>query len=478
MTVSGPASVLALVGIVFSATACRTAYYTLELRPEGQRMERTVHTWVQSEGLDRVYSAYGLETDPEKRKELEEEPFVAVSLTGTFVGAMPYDIGNSGHLFHFRSPLGSSSLYTERFRGFDNLADILDMQQRAFNRSVDMILLLLDLAIADVDEYSEFRHFVDTMFRSDIQNLILLMNVTDTVGRTVTWGEGDFEDLFGTGFMMRSLHFMADRNYFDLGQLPTVMDALHEMDDYGLQFMAEAITRRMGRQEIPPPLQALLDLQDEDLEVIQAQFLASPELAAMVESWNSDPYLRMPYDINDEDSMEQFQAQLIGIEFDIFVASGGNVLDVTMALPSEPYETNGQWDGAGIITWEESLASLDPFEADLPNVLYAAWSEPEAGLQQRYFGIVAIDGADLYDYCLWWANLEEDRREEWTAFLESLDPAGDLVPALREFRFSDERGKPDLTGPYDYRSYAARSVLFDIEKALEAAAREASGGGE
>jgi hypothetical protein len=167
---------------------------------------------------------------------------------------------------------------------------------------------------------------------------------------------------------------------------------------------------------------------------------------------------------------------LIGIEFDFFVASGGNVLGVTMALPVEPYESNGRWDDSGTISWEENLASRDPFDADLPNVLYAAWSEAEAALQKRYFGIVAIDGEDLYDYCRWWSDPEEDRRNEWTAFLQSLDPTGDLVPLLKEFKFSDERGKRKLYPPYDYRSHAARSVLFGIETALEAAAKAAGGG--
>lgn len=470
-------SLLALAGIVFSASACRTTYYTLELKPDGTRMERTVSTWVRGEGLDRVYAAYGQQPGAEKIAEFEEKEVVNISLSGTFDQVMPDDIGNSGYLLHAESPLGKASIYTERFRGFDNLVDILEMQQQAFNRSADMILLLLDMVIADVDEYAEFRRFVDTTFRNDMHNLVLLMNVTDTVGRTVTWGDGDFEYLFGAGFMMRALHFLVDRNYIDIAQIPTVMDALYVMDDEeALEFAAEAITRRMGRREIPPPLRALLALQKGDVDEIQERFLGSRELREMIHSWNDDPYLRVPYDIDDDDSMEQFHAQLIGIEFDLFGTSGGSVLEVTMAIANKPYETNGRWDDAGNVTWEQSLASRDPFEADLPNVLYAAWSEPETAVQQRYFGIVAIDDDDLLEYGRWWSGLEESRRNEWTVFLESLDPDGDLISALREFKFSDERGKPELTGKFDYRSRAARPVLFDIERALNAAAREANEG--
>jgi hypothetical protein len=466
-------SLLATVAALMLAGGCKTAYYTLELSPEGARMERSVSTWVGPEGMERVYAAYGLEPDPETIAAFEKEDLVEIFLSSTFDGTMPDDIGNRGYLMHYESPLGNSSLYTEKFRGYDNLADTLDMQEQAFHRAADLVLLWLDLAISETDQYPEFRHFVDTTFRNDMRNLVLLVNTTDTVGRSVTFAEGGFEELFGASVMMRSLHFLAERNYFDLTDFPALLDQLDTFDETEiLQFVAETITRRMGLTDVPPPLQHLIDTPLEDLEAAHERYLKSAELAEMIESWNSGPYLRMRYDLDDDDSMEQFQTQFLGIEFDLFGTSGSDVLNVTMALPIEPYETNGSWDDSGKVFWEQHLASRDPFEADLPNVLHSAWSEPEVELQESYFGIVALSGEDLFDYCRWWNGLDVDRQTEWKAFLETLEPGTELLIALRQFKFTDETGKQSLQGKHDYRSRVARSVLFDIERALEAAERE------
>jgi len=474
MKIRKAGSLLAPVAALMLGGGCKTAYHTLELRPEGTRMERSVGTWVRPERLDRVYAAYGLEPDPETLTAFEEKELVEIFLSSTFDGTVPDDIGNRGYLMHYESPLGTSSLYTEQFRGFDNLADILDMQHRAFDRAIDLGLLWLDLAISETDQYDKFRHFVDTTFRNDMRNLMLLVNTTDTIGRTVTWGEGDFEELFATNVMMRALHFLADRNYFDLRDFPAILDQLDTFDETEtLQFVAEAIARRMGQSDVPRPLQFLIDTPAHDLEAAHELYLKSNELAKMIDSWNSEPFLRIPYDVDNDDSMEQFQAQLLGIEFDLFGTSGGDVLNVTMALPAKPYETNGSWDESGVVSWEQSLASGDPFEADLPNVLHSAWSEPDTELQTRYFGMVALDDGDLFDYCRWWNDLDLDRKAEWKDFLESLEPGAALRDALRQFKFSDESGKESMVGKFDYRSVVARSVLIDIERVLEAAEHQA-----
>ncbi|HUE13428.1 MAG TPA: hypothetical protein VMR25_04630 [Planctomycetaceae bacterium] len=75
---------------------------------------------------------------------------------------------------------------------------------------------------------------------------------------------------------------------------------------------------------------------------------------------------------------------------------------------------------------------------EIPTFCYAIWSEPDTEAQQRLFGNAALDGEPLTDYCLWYAGLTADERNEWDAFVKTLKNDAPSRQRLTDFRLSKE----------------------------------------
>ncbi|MCH7981331.1 MAG: hypothetical protein IID59_07485 [Proteobacteria bacterium] len=89
--------------IVLLVSGCKKTYFDLELHPDGKTI-------------------------------------LKYSFVGEFQYLTPNDIGGSGFLLHCDSALGSSSMYSEQFRGKDDLADVL-RRQDLWNLSLAMSTL-------------------------------------------------------------------------------------------------------------------------------------------------------------------------------------------------------------------------------------------------------------------------------------------------------------------------------------------------
>jgi hypothetical protein len=114
-------------------------------------------------------------------------------------------------------------------------------------------------------------------------------------------------------------------------------------------------------------------------------------------------------------------------------------LTVTLAVPTEPYWTNGEWDPEDKrVRWTRSLLTSESELTEFPPLCYAIWTEPDAKTQTERFGKVVLENRALADYCLWHRGLSEAEAQEWETFLKSLKPGKDLVPRLQSFRFSQE----------------------------------------
>jgi len=456
-------------------TACNTKEYKIELRPQGAVMQRAVTMPVSSEQFDLIAARYGLEPTAEQLASFEESRIADQTLSSEFGNTMPDDIGGQGFFLHYVSPFGSSSTYTESFRGNSDLAGMLELRKLAFDRLCSVLLLVLDQALAETEDYARFRQFVDTELRHDLWNIILLASSTDTIGRTLSptvWG---FDESFAWPFSIRTLHYLIERGYVDGSKLQDTMPLLTALDTNDLDSarqLLEVVTRSIARvmagqdvAELPAPLARLTEsIFSGDLERSWDALLQNNEqLPAMIAAWNDEPSDSEPYVLKDSQFLDRLGEQSLGFKIFSFGFSG-NVLKVELHLPVQPYQSNGIQDDGGVMIWSQALASPRLEDSDLPNLVYAFWSEPDTAYQLQHLGTIAFADEDLADFCLWYLALPEAKQGEWDAFVDSLTPDGDLMNRLREFGFSDETGpvKPD-----DVRSRIARMPLRTMIRAIE-----------
>lgn len=119
------------------------------------------------------------------------------------------------------------------------------------------------------------------------------------------------------------------------------------------------------------------------------------------------------------------------------------VTDVRLAMPVEPYATNGVWDA------EQSQVVFTTRFYDAANrtvlyepIFYAAWATPAVDRQRALFGRVLLAGERLADYCLWEHMLAPEERIAWSAALLALERDGSLEEVDRFLRSYAERMPP------------------------------------
>ena len=136
-----PPLVLALLCVL--VTGCPHNDYTIELKPKGAVIERTL-TFYRADGgstnapdfpsnqlaaITRLYPAGALKPNQQR-----------YVVTGEFAGALPNDVGGAGAYTNFTTSLGATAFYAERFRGDDDLAAKTARQFRAADQLTDLVI--------------------------------------------------------------------------------------------------------------------------------------------------------------------------------------------------------------------------------------------------------------------------------------------------------------------------------------------------
>ena len=76
--------------------------------------------------------------------------------SGVFTGSMPSDFGGFGVYQAYSNPMGSASLYMERFSGTDDVYGLLEQSWQAIDVLVDHLVSWLD---TQFDRRRDTRHF-------------------------------------------------------------------------------------------------------------------------------------------------------------------------------------------------------------------------------------------------------------------------------------------------------------------------------
>jgi hypothetical protein len=412
---------------------CEKNKYRLVLTPKGDVMQRELTCWREDndkktpypqEELDRIAKAYGVKAPKAGANEY--------TFTGTFTNNMPDDIGGAGWYLHETTSLGESFIYSERFRGHDDLQAGINERKQAVDRMVDLIIGWFQSELRWEWNFGKLKKFLDTDFRWDMQNVCLYGWTADLIK--------PYSKNVDSGIPLRIFQYLAERGYFEPGKGPEMIyDALFgKNSDKAMKIVRQLAAKKMGyapEKKIPKSL-AFLANPESAQKSFEKYLSSTKEYKALLTKWENrkktDTEAAKPEPLY---VMENLFLQAMGGEGIYEKPSElGGELEVGLVCPVEPYATNGKWGKEGI---EWSLV-LSTSNSNLPPYAYALWAVPNEAFQISHFGKIVLEGNELAKYTLWHKNLSDARAKEWDAFLESLQPGPTLTKKLLAFQFSDE----------------------------------------
>ncbi len=411
------------------ASGCEGNHYRLEMSVEGDTLHRRLTCWRESGSeddrrlhpmpdseLDRIARAYGVPAP-----ESAEQEF---TFNGDFQGSTPGDIGGAGALTAWTSDLGRSWAYVERFRGDDDLTASLDQRRAAVNTLCDVLLDWLHLELGDGPEFENARRLFQGPLRSDFLNLATYAWTAAAVQDAAQHGEYDFE------FALRAATYAAERDYFDVKDVPQLLEAAERNDSKRLlAAVREALASKLDRDSLGEQWSFLDD--ETALQISLNRHLRQHagylEFVQRRQKAESDVAIPPPTEY-----VAELTLATVGTQF-----GGFDGLEASLQCPVEPYRTNGEWLADERVSWNRSLNSIDdPPRRVLPPLLYAMWSVPDADYQSARFGRVILQDEALAEYCLWHSLLTPNQQQQWGALLGGLDPGSPAAEWIEEFRFA------------------------------------------
>ncbi len=420
--------------------------YEVAIRVDNQGTHRSMTGWTEPTNesdsdnplseitLDRLRSVYGIAGEMNGGH---------TTFSGVYANELPQDVGGYGSVEQFESTLGILSVYSERFRGSDDLVGQWEKQADAVDRFCVLIGDWAEANATDREEGESIKEFINGEFRADLLNVamhIYAFAIRYDVDAP-NWEEIKY----------RLLQFAVEHQYLNSGSFDRVLNTLNDQHGEGfLNLTLEGLERRRGDthprfSEVIPALASMESFHSS----LNAFLYDTPEGAEM----------RRKSEGNSEPDYSFLLVKLIlsAVRFEL---DGGGVdsVAVQLDLAVRPFETNGTWDeDARHVSWETQLEGFgDRPRSILPTLCYASWAEPDFTFQQEHFGRVVFADKPLADCILWYQTLDESEVKQWERFLTGLTPERDLQIAFERFRFD---GEPTSTEEVRLLSDAPRQLL-------------------
>jgi hypothetical protein len=485
---------------------CTQKVYEVDMKPQGKSMERKLTYYLEGSGnisitfkeearpatpaktlssvpqerlneLARIYGVPAPETAAEK-----------FTFEGTFEHRLPDDLGCAGYYNHFVSPLGTASVYMERFRGATDLAGALEEAMASADRLVDHFIGWLETRLSQEKDWAVFRSFLDDPFRRDFKNLLLELWLigNDNLDWTPSEDEENNKELVRrfSDSVARILIFLAERDYFAMEDLPRIarmftrmesekdsetMKQLKEGRGPVHRTLREMLARKLGLSEESGLFDRLFDLiaEEEKEKTFEAYLRTTKEWEAQLALWEGaekdDPDLEEP---DPRKVTEDLAEKTFAFAMPAFGAFGGawlfepDMVTIRIGCEEEPLYSNGHWDkDRQVLTWSSMLFP----DQKTPVHTFGTWAVPSATFQEMLFGRVLLEKEDLIQYVIWYEGLDEEETKEWDAFLLTLNPSMDLKGAIESFLFSWERkaGEPSAGELKKSLAHTARKLLLE-----------------
>jgi hypothetical protein len=439
------------------AAGCVSDSFEVELRPDGDALIRTL-TWSRSRsaGQDRQPALAPEEID--RMAALFEEHLTPANarqqmFRGRFVGTMPKDVGGAGHFTRYASPLGSTAAYVERFRGVEDLNASVAQVQASADGLTDHLLAWLTKELSNEPGFDALRTFLDQEFRRDLKHIGLSVLMADVAA--------DYRADLREEVVLRIGQHLVERGYVTPDELPGLARAVARND-------AQAILARVARfaatkaghaadDELPESWAFLSD-PVEARRSLDAYLETTAEFQELLTAWEE----RRAVDASAERPRpdEVVQRLLADGLPTLRLFQRRDAVTVRLAVPLEPFATNGAWDDRRArVVWSSEADEHDVW----PTFCYCLWSEPDAAYQERTLGRVAVTGRELADYVMWYRGLSADEAAEWDAALAELQPGDDVEQRLAGFFFAAER-TAGMTDPSQSLAARGREILVSALK--------------
>ena len=449
---------LCLAATAAFVTGCPHNEYVVDLTPHEKVIERKL-TFYREDGTD-TNGVINYQTFPADELKAINALYPARGISsngdrhvvvGEFTGALPHDIGGAGTYSNFTTSLGSAALYSERFRGNDDLATPIEEWLHTSDKIVDYVLGWSKLELGDEPNYQDLRRFLDTDFRRDVKNLGFYWWLGDIAANEKPQGREEH--------LVRMGQYLVEHGYLTAADLSALFRSfvVHDKDEFS-PLIRHLVARKLGISESQPRPKSFAFLRDTDaMEASWEKFLATtPEYRHLLGHWqrqqllatwlnpaylirktgafggprtNAVPPKPQPTEVLPNPSSGLVQIHLLETT---------DVVTVNLSLPTPPLHSNGQWDSVGKkVTWQRNIEN-GTNRAPLPAFFFATWAQTDEAFQMAHFGKVLISGDDLVNYSLWNAALTPREAKEWEALLAGLRPENAPLEKITVFHFSDE----------------------------------------
>jgi len=378
------------------------------------------------EGIERKLVLSGQMSDDERQRlaELYEEQIDPNTFRGRFTEQLPNDVGGAGFYRTFGSNMGEAALYSERFRGNDDLNYTIEQLQLASDHFVDFLIGWLEYELGDEPNFANLKEFCDYDLREDVKNMAIYFWLSNVLPEYDSNASEEIE--------VRAIHYIIERGYFGPKDIEFFIQSYDRDEGHTLTLMRRIIAEQMDYAYLDTAPERLEFLSDnEHAEKSAKQYIRTTQF--LQQAWQAkkdeenDPYAEPP-DVNIDDYIFR------DVDLDYVLGGSNHKVEVEPLCSIKPFSTNGDWDDeSGQIAWSASIAGKN----NLPTFFYAAWSEPNERFQEEHFDRVILRDKPLAEYCVWREALEEYKAEEWDSFILCLYPGEDLEKQVSSFRFSD-----------------------------------------
>ncbi len=432
---------LSLGVLAVAVTGCPSNEYTVRMTPHGRVLHREL-TFARTDNGGPSRS----EPFPSNRLAAIERCYPPGAMRsagkehliqGDFAGRLPNDVGGSGSYTNIATSLGAAGFYVERFRGNDDLQSLAADRAKAADKLTDIFIGWSQMELGHEAHYEQLRRFLDVDFRHDLKNLGYYVSSEFQVPT-----EGQEEQKRWESQVYRIGQYLAERGYFDIGDLPALWRAFGQDNELeGWRLIRKVVMREMGLGETPVEPLAFLANNDTAIKSLERYVVTTAFYRERMQAWEkeqrSNPNAQKP---EVRDTILDLASQAAGVRFDIF-DDASESLRVELSLPVEPVMTNGKWDSTNNeVVWTAQIETTNAVH--LPVLCYANWSQPDVSFQSNHFGRVVVSGGDLVDYCLWQGSLNESQTAEWETMLSKVKPGPGLKETLAALHFS-----PEVNGP-------------------------------
>ena len=400
---------------------CEEYKYSIEMKPCEEGIERKL-----------ICPSYLYQDERESITKLYEKQLDPNTFWGRFNENLPNDVGGAGFYTTFSTNMGQVNVYSERFRGNDNLNDTLEKAQLLTDRTVDFLIGWLEYELGDDPNFVNLKAFCNENIRPDLKNLMIYFWLSFALEE---YKNGAFEEV-----VMRVKHYMIERGYFSPKEAHLLFSENSEdAEDKSFRLLRQLVTDKMGYSLLKMEAERLVFLSDsKHAEDSINRYIPTTDF--FKQAWEEikreqdDPNAEPP-----EIDIEDFIMHDIDLDFYIDIGLGsGSGIEVKLACKNEPFDTNGQWyEQESQVVWHSGFAT----DEKLPTFFYASWSDPNEKYQEEHFGRMVLSDKALADYCMWRENLDKEKGKEWDSFVLSLTSSEDLVKQVSSFRFSEDRQK-------------------------------------